>query len=152
MFAPTPSDEHQGIIGELFAALHQFITQNKLGRIRVSPCDVVLSNYDVVQPDILVVSKDRSNIITEANIQGAPDLVVDVLSPATAQYDQSYELTLHSRSRVREYWIVDPDAETLELLTASDQGLVPNATHYPGDTLSSPLLAALALDLEQVLS
>ena len=145
--APAPSDKHQAIVGELFAALHRFITDNRLGRIRVSPYDVVLSNYDVVQPDLLFVSNARSSIITEANIQGAPDLVVEILSLGTTEYDRGYKRALYSRTGVQEYWLVDPDAETVEVLTESDRGLIPLATYRRGDTLTSPLLQGLALDL-----
>ena len=112
--------------------------------------DVVLSDYDVAQPDILFVSNERSGLITEANIQGAPDLVVEILSPSTAQYDRGYKRTLYGRHGVREYWLVDPDAETVEVLTESAEGLVLGDTYRRGDTLTSPLLSGLAIELEQI--
>lgn len=148
--APAPSDKHRAVVVKLLVALYQFVTEHRLGLVRVSPYDVVLSEYDVVQPDLLFVSSDRSAIITEANIQGAPDLVVEILSPASVQYDRGYKGALYSRHGVREYWLVDPDAETVEVLTESDQGLVPHASYRRGDTLTSSLLAELALDLEQI--
>lgn len=150
ILAPSPTSRHQAISRSLFAALYQFVAQGRFGQVWYAPLDVVLSEHDVFQPDLLFVSNERSNIIAEANIQGAPDLVVEVLSPASASYDRGYKRTLYSRSGVREYWLVDPDTETVEVLTLGDQGLVPLATYRRGDTLVSPLLAGLALDLEQI--
>jgi Uma2 family endonuclease len=150
ILAPSPTDKHQAVVGELFVALHQFITQNNLGRVRVSPYDVVLSNYDVAQPDILFVSNERSDIIVGPNIRGAPDLVVEILSPSTSRYDRGYKRALYSRHGVREYWLVDPDNETVEVLAESNEGLTLVATYHKGATLTSPLLEGLAIDLEQI--
>ncbi len=148
--APAPSDKHQAVVVKLLVALYQFVTEQRLGQVRVSPYDVVLSNYDVVQPDLLYVSNERSGIITEANIQGAPDLVVEILSPATEEYDRGYKRALYSRHGVKEYWLVDPDTETVEVLVAGDLGLAPYAIYQRSDQLASPLLAELALDLESI--
>jgi Uma2 family endonuclease len=104
----------------------------------------------VVQPDILFVSNERAGIVTEANIQGAPDLVVEILSPSTARYDLGYKRVLYSEKGVLEYWIVDPEAETIEVMAAGDRGLATHAFYRRGDTLTSPLLEGLAIDLEQV--
>ena len=148
--APSPTDRHQEISLSITLALQQFVAANDLGRIRYAPLDVVLSDYDVAQPDILFVSNERSGIITKANIQGAPDLVVEILSPATAQHDRGYKRTLYGRHGIREYWLVDPDAETVEVLTESAEGLVLGDTYRRGDTLTSPLLSGLAIELEQI--
>jgi Uma2 family endonuclease len=148
--APAPSDKHQAVVVKLLVGLYQFVTEHRLGLIRVSPYDVVLSNYDVVQPDLLFVSNERSGIVTEANIRGAPDLVVEILSPASALYDRGYKRALYGRSGVQEYWLVDPDTDTVEVLTGSGQGLVAHASYRRGDTLTSPLLAGLALDVEHI--
>ena len=150
ILAPSPTTRHQTIIMQLVLTLHQFVNEHSLGRIWVAPLDVVLSNYDVAQPDVLFVSNERAGIVTEANIQGGPDLVVEILSPATAQYDTGYKQLLYGRHGVREYWIVDPDAETVEVLTEGDGGLVRRATHGRGQTLTSPLLDGLFIDLEAV--
>jgi Uma2 family endonuclease len=150
ILAPSPIAKHQRISRRIFLALEQAVESGNLGELFYAPFDVVLSDYDVFQPDLLFVSNQRSSIITEANIQGAPDLVVEVLSPGSAVYDRGYKRTLYSRSGVREYWLVDPDAEMVEVLMASDQGLVSLATYRRSDTLTSPLLAGLALDLESI--
>ncbi len=113
---------------------------------------MVLSDHDVAQPDILFVSNERSSIVTDANIQGAPDLVVEILSPGTVQYDRGYKLALYGRHGVREYWLVDPDAETVEVLTPGDQGLIPTATYRRSELLASLLLEGMSLELDQVFS
>ncbi len=150
--APSPVTRHQVISARIFLALNQFVHQHSLGQVLFAPLDVVLSNHDVAQPDILFVSNARSAIITEANIQGAPDLVVEILSPGTAEYDRGYKQALYGRHGVREYWLVDPDAETVEVLTRGEQGLAPLATYRRGGLIASPLLEGLALELNQVFS
>ena len=150
ILVPSPTNRHQATLGELFTAVSQFVSRNGLGQVRFAPLDVVLSSYDVVQPDLLYVSSERSGIITDANIQGAPDLVVEILSPGTAVYDRGYKRTLYGRSGVREYWLVDLEASTVEVLTARDQELVTGTTYGRGDTMTSPVLPGLAIELQQI--
>jgi Uma2 family endonuclease len=150
ILAPSPTSRHQAVILRISLELHEFVTGRNLGRVWFAPLDVVLSDYDVAQPDILFVSNARSGIVTEANIQGAPDLVVEVLSPATSGYDRGHKLLLYGRHGVREYWLVDPDAETVEVLVGSGQGLARQAAYGRGQTLSSPLLDGLAIGLDGV--
>jgi Uma2 family endonuclease len=150
ILVPSPNNKHQTISGILFIPLYQFVSQHSLGEVWYAPLDVVLSDHDVVQPDILFVSNERVGIVTEANIQGAPDLVVEILSPSTARYDLGYKRVLYSEKGVLEYWIVDPEAETIEVMAAGDRGLATHALYHRGDTLTSPLLEGLAIDLEQV--
>jgi len=148
--APSPTNKHQTIAMNLALVLQQFVSDRLLGRVRFAPLDVVLSNHDVAQPDILFVSNARSSIITEANMQGAPDLVVEILSPGTAEYDRGYKRALYGRHGVREYWLVDPDAETVEVLTQGEQGLGTFATYARGQTLESQLLEGLSVELDEV--
>ncbi len=150
ILAPSPNTRHQRILIRLISALEDYVAANRAGEVFLAPCDVVLSDHDVAQPDILFVSNSRSSIVTEANIQGAPDLVVEILSPGTATYDRGYKQALYSRHGVREYWLVDPDAETVEVLAEGAEALLLHATLRRGETLTSPILAGLAIDLEQV--
>ena len=152
ILAPSPTNRHQTIVLQLTILLREFVAANALGKVWLAPFDVVLSDYDVAQPDILFVSNERSNIVADANIQGAPDLVVEILSAGTAEYDRGYKLALYGRHGVREYWLVDPDAETVEVLTLGDQGLTPTATYRRGQVLASPLLEGMSLELDQVFS
>ena len=150
ILAPSPTNKHQAIVGNIFVLLYQFILSNGLGQVWMAPLDVFLTEHDVAQPDILFVSNERAAIITDANIQGAPDLVVEILSPSTQRYDRGYKRTLYSRHGVREYWLVDPEAETVEVLTGGDEGLTLAATYHRDQWLNSPLLPELVIDLETV--
>jgi len=150
ILAPSPTQKHQTVLANLAAAVRTFVQQRNLGRVWFAPFDVVLSNYDVAQPDLMFVSNERAGIITEANIQGAPDLVVEILSPSTAEYDQGYKRALYSRHEVGEYWLVDPDAETVEVLVLGAEGLSPHEVFGTGQTLESPLLEGLSLELEDL--
>ncbi len=150
VLAPSPTDKHQAVSAEMFVALRQFVRQRRLGIVRFAPLDVVFPNHEVFQPDILFVSDDRADIITEANIQGAPDLVVEILSPSSARYDRGHKQTVYAREGVREYWIVDPAAETVEVLSESAAGWTLAATFGFEDDLVSPLLPGFAVALGQV--
>ena len=152
ILAPSPTTRHQTIVQRLNLALQEFVAAGSLGRLWFAPLDVVLSDHDVAQPDILFVSKERSSIVTDANIPGAPDLVVEILSPGTVDFDRGYKQALYGRHGVREYWLVDPDAETVEVLTLGEQGLSPVATYRRGEKLASPLLEGMSLELDQVFS
>ena len=156
LVAPSPTRKHQTISGQLYLTMTQFVTQSQLGQVWYAPLDVILSNHDVVQPDILFVSNARANILTEANVQGAPDLVVEILSPATAQHDREYKRILYSRHGVREYWLVDPEENMVEVWTDRDSesgtGLVLAAAYQRGDTLASLLLEGLNIPLEALFS
>ena len=148
--APSPTTRHQTILLRLSRALHDGVNSSQLGRVWVAPLDVILSDHDVVQPDLLFVSNARENIVTEANVQGAPDLVVEILSPATAQHDREYKRTLYSRHGVREYWLVDPEEDNVEVWTESETGLILSATYQRRDTLASALLEGLNVPLQAI--
>ena len=85
-----------------------------------------------------------------ANIQGAPDLVVEILSPATAEYDRGYKQLLYGRHGLQEYWLVDPEAGRVEVLSITEEGLELHGLYQRGQTLTSPLLEGLSIDLELV--
>ena len=152
ILAPSPTDRHQAIIGVLFFLLYQYNLETGLGHVRMAPLDVRLSEYDLTQPDILFVSNDRASIITPQNIQGAPDLVVEILSPSTEMYDRGYKRTMYARNGVKEYWLVDPTAEVVEVLTEGEEGFVEAANYHRGQVLASPLLPGLTIDLNRVLA
>ena len=121
-----------------------------LGETYYAPLDVVFPSHEVFQPDILFVSNERRDIITEANIQGALDLVAEILSPSSAGYDRGHKQTIYAREGVREYWIADPAAETVEVLSESAAGWTLTGTYEFENDLVSPLLPGLAVDLGQV--
>ena len=152
ILAPSPTDRHQAIMGTLFFLLYQHNLETGSGRVRMAPLDVHLSEYDLTQPDILFVSNDRASIITAANIQGAPDLVVEILSPSTERFDRGYKRTMYARNGVREYWLVDPAGETVEVMTEAEEGFVTESIYQRDQILVSPLLPGLSIELNRIFS
>ena len=147
----TPGERHQSISTLLGSKLVQFAYENSLGRVYHAPFDVVLSDVDVVQPDLLFVSNERSHIITPANIQGAPDLVVEILSPSTAERDRTFKRTHYMPDHgVSEYWIVDTTAKDITVLLLSERGYEVVDTYGEGETLTSPTLQGFALNIGDI--
>ena len=109
--SPAPIVKHQTIVGNFFALLREALKGKSCIPI-VSPVDVVFSKHDVVQPDIIVVCDPAK--ITEKNIQGAPDLVIEILSPSTTSKDRWKKKQLYEKNGVREYVIIDPDGQYVE--------------------------------------
>jgi Uma2 family endonuclease len=144
---PSPRTLHQKVVTRLTHYLSAFLEENDLGEVYVSPLDVVFSDYDIVEPDVLYVSRERASVLTEKNIQGAPDLVVEVLSETTEKTDRTFKLRLYARFGVQEYWIIDPVARTVQVYRRQEQGLELAATLEAGDSLASPLLPEFALPL-----
>ncbi|MBC8181990.1 Uma2 family endonuclease [candidate division KSB1 bacterium] len=111
----APYTIHQTVSGNLEYELRTFVKNHKLGRIFDAPTDVVLDKTNVVQPDILFIARDRLNIITEKNINGAPDLVIEILSSSTAYYDLIEKKEIYEQFGVKEYWIVDPKKQRVDV-------------------------------------
>ena len=122
------------------ATLNRGGVVHDLGKILIAPLDVVLSDEDVLQPDILFVSRGRLGIITDRNVQGAPDLVVEVLSPGTADRDRTLKRARYLRFGVREYWIVDPQSRTIEVLQAGQTDFETVRVFPQSTVATSPLL------------
>ena len=152
IMVPSPTTYHQSISGNLEHALRDFARKHNLGFIYDAPLDVVFSEEDVAQPDIFFISKERSQIVTKDNIQGAPDLIIEILSPATAERDRTYKRTLYARSGVREYWIVDPEKQSIEVMKLGEKGFETWGIYRKGEDLVSPLLEGLCLNLGEIFS
>ena len=149
----SPPLVHQRTLMDLAAPIYTFVEQHVLGDVFMRPFDVVLwedGEADVVEPDILFISTERQHILTEANVQGAPDLVVEVLSPSTEGRDKGYKRELYARHGVGEYWLVDPDARSIEVLRLGATGYETAGTYEPGQTLTSPTLDGLTIDVDEV--
>jgi Uma2 family endonuclease len=146
----APSTRHQRVSQNLETALNQHIRDRKLGAWFHAPYDVVLSEENVVQPDILFVRKERLSVIGEKNLQGTPDLVIEILSEGTRRMDLQIKCKIYARFGIPEYWIVDPDADTVEVLAWTDRGYISSGLYWKSDRLSSPLLPELDLPLAEV--
>ena len=151
LMTPAPNLKHQRVQRRLGSRLERFIEERALGELFFAPCDVVLSDHDVVQPDLLFVSRERAQLLSDGDaVRGAPDLVVEILSPATAGRDRGYKRALYARHGVAEYWLVDPADETIAVHRLQDGALAVAHTFGRGQTLRSPLLAGFELDVDAV--
>lgn len=148
---PSPIPYHQLVSGNIYSELRRFARDNGIGSVFYAPCDVYLDDYNVIQPDILFITKSRSQIIGEKNIQGAPDLVVEILSESTAYRDLVKKKKLYAAYGVREYWIVDPNEKQIEVYALKEKEFLLQQTYKKNETLSSPLLPGLHLDLVTVM-
>jgi Uma2 family endonuclease len=108
VMSPSPTDLHQRIVTKLTSKLEHFITQHDLGEVRVAPYDVYLDQENAYQPDLIFIANENLHKIQENGLHGAPDLVIEVLSPGTAKYDKGKKKNVYERCGVKEYWIVDP--------------------------------------------
>ena len=150
VMSPSPNSAHQITVMELGTLLHMFVKARRLGQVFFAPYDVVLSETDVVQPDLLFISNERAYIITPANARGAPDLVVEIMSPSTAERDRSLKRALYARYGVREYWLVDPDTRIVTVLLLEDEAFAEVARYGAGEILSSPTLPDFTANLDDI--
>jgi Uma2 family endonuclease len=144
---PSPLWRHQNVLTNLLYYLVDFVKKHDLGKVYPAPFDVVFSQYDVVEPDILYVSKARASVTTEKNIQGAPDLVVEILSESTAKIDRTTKLKLYARYGVAEYWVVDPATCSAEIYRPVPGGYELAAQLDSSQSLTSPLFPGFSLPL-----
>jgi len=151
---PSPNLGHQELLGRLHLAIGNFLaTRRHLGRVFLSPLDVVMSDYDVVEPDLLFVSGDQQSILTKANVQGPPALVVEILSPSTRRRDEGIKKRLFDQKGVREYWLVDPKNCRLTVCRRSGDGSFPIVTTLSAaadEHLDTPLLPGFELSMSEL--
>jgi Uma2 family endonuclease len=119
---PAPNTKHQIASVNLTVLLSNHTRDKDMGRILYAPIDLILEPTSVLQPDLLFVSKARQHIITERAVEGVPDLVVEILSPATARIDRVTKAQIYARHKVPAYWIVDPEQESVEIYLLSADG------------------------------
>ncbi|MBU0701411.1 Uma2 family endonuclease [bacterium] len=148
---PAPIPHHQQVSRRLERILEDFVIDNDLGEVFDAPCDVVLSETDVVQPDIFFISKERLYIINKTNIKGAPDLVIEILSPISAGRDTIIKKKLYADHRVKEYWIVDPKGKTIQIYSlVSNLYEIAGSYKEPDDIVKSELLKGLSFTLKEI--
>ncbi|MGI9173783.1 MAG: Uma2 family endonuclease [Rhodothermales bacterium] len=138
----APNVRHQRIIGRLFNRLYTYAEETGAGEVFVAPVDNILSDIDIVQPDILFVSEGRAGIIEEHGLVEAPDLVAEVLSPSNRRHDEVRKLQLYERFGAGEYWILDPERDTVTVyrLEGARYGKPRLLRAEADDRLTTPLL------------
>jgi Uma2 family endonuclease len=149
---PSPNTSHQTIVLNVAAAIRAFLAQQPLGAVFVAPFDVLFSDLNVVEPDLLYVSRERQAIVTHAHVKGAPDLVVEVLSSSTRRVDEITKRKLYERFDVREFWIVDPELEAVKIYRRSGAsfGRPLELTLERDERLTTPMLPGFEIPLRAV--
>lgn len=149
---PSPLVRHQVLVGRLHFAIEAHLRAHPgTGQVFLSPLDVVLSNHDIVEPDLLFVGADRDEILTTKNLQGAPSLVIEVLSKHTRSRDRRLKRDLYERTGVREYWLVDPETSAVTIYRQEQAGRFgPSETLERSRTLETPLLPGFTLSLPEL--
>jgi Uma2 family endonuclease len=152
--SPSPNVRHQRVLMRLGFAIYNFVQEHRCGEVFFAPLDIVLSIHDVVEPDLLFVSAERAAIVGKANLRGAPELVAEVLSPSNRRYDEVLKRELYERAGIQEYWLVDPEADTVKVFRRDGErfGRPLLFSRHDSDALTSPLLPGLEIPLDVVLA
>jgi Uma2 family endonuclease len=149
---PSPNPNHQVIAGNLYWIIRGYLEAHPIGRVFFAPLDVVFSNFDIVEPDLLYISNERLAVLTEKHVRGAPDLVIEIGSKSTRKRDEGIKRRLYERFGVAEYWVVDPELDTLKVYRREGSSYQ-RAGEYAlelNDRFETPLLPGLAIALAAV--
>ena len=146
----APSPEHQNASVNLIGIFRNFVLPKHLGKIYHAPLDVYFTEIDYYQPDIIFIAKARQAIITPDGVEGAPDLIVEILSPGTYRHDRDRKMKVYRQTGVQEYWIVDPKGRSVEVynLEEGDYEMIDFATEK--GAVQSKLLEGLRVDLAEI--
>ena len=150
---PSPNTKHQRVSLNLLFLIEQWLRQHRTGQLFHAPFDVIFSRFDVVEPDLLYMSNARAaQILTAANVQGVPELVMEIGSPGTRRRDETIKRTLYERAGVSEYWVVDPELDIVRVYRRDGERFARplELSAEAGDVLASQLLPGLALPLQAI--
>ena len=149
---PSPSEKHQRVSARLHLSIGSHVEKNKLGRVYYAPFDVVFSEKTALQPDLLFVCSARLGIIGPEYVVGAPDLVVEILSPHRPFYDRVTKFEQYASYGVAEYWVIDPVAESVEIYVLAGRSYELKGTFAGEETLKTPLLPGWELPVSNLFS
>ena len=153
---PSPNIRHQVILGDLHLLIGSWLEDHPIGRVLLSPLDVVFSDFDVVEPDLLYVSAERApDILTTLNVRGTTELVVEIGSKSTRKRDETIKLRLYERTGVSEYWVIDTQIDAIRVYRRDDRrgdrfARPVELSRERGDVLTTPLLAGLEMPLARI--
>jgi Uma2 family endonuclease len=150
LVSPSPNRYHQVLCQNLFFILRKFLEVKPVGDVFLSPSDVYLTGYDAYQPDLYFVSNANAAILTPQGAAGAPDLVIEILSPGTAHYDRDLKRKVYAQTGVKELWLIDPDAKEIQVLHLSQAGKKPSVVRGADSKFSSALLPGLVISTSEV--
>jgi Uma2 family endonuclease len=143
---PPPGTGHQLSSGSLFARLYLYVEDHNLGKVLEAPCAVRLPTQTVpLEPDIFFVRQEKLGIIAEKEVQGVPDLIVEILSPSNASYDRETKFAVYQQAGVPEYWLMDYQAKTVECFVLQDGVYAPAGTYRVGDTVSAAVVPGFTI-------
>jgi Uma2 family endonuclease len=148
--APAPNSYHQEIVWNLSQILGSYIRERPVGRIYLAPYDVYLSEHDVVQPDLLFLSKDRQHLRKEDGLHGPPDLVIEVISVSTSQLDKKSKRAIYARCGVKEMWLIDPILQQIHLYEFARDPAKAVRVVEDDETFESALLPGLKVSAADV--
>ena len=143
--APAPNRFHQDISGNIYYLLRGYLETHPIGKLYEAPFDVFFDEFNAHQPDIVFISKANYAILTDAGAEGAPDFIVEILSPKTEFLDKKSKRNVYARSGVKELWLVEPEAKTVHVYFLQDDPEHPAATHSAKDTFTSPHFPGLKI-------
>jgi Uma2 family endonuclease len=150
---PSPNRKHQKVSLNISLRIGNWLEQHPIGQIYYAPFDVIFSTFDVVEPDLLYMSNEHAAaVLTDANVQGVPELVIEIGSPSTRQRDETIKRHLYERSGVSEYWVVDPEIDVVRVYRRGAEGFErPQELRADaGETLTTPRLPGLPLPLSRI--
>ena len=150
IMAAAPNMAHQATQVNLGAPMHTWVRSEDLGYVFFSSCDVVLSEHTTLQPDLIFISNENAGIITDANIQSAPDLVVEIISPSSTGRDWVTKRDLYAKHGVKEYLLIHPIDRTVWVMLLKDGYLELVDTLYEGDTLTTPTIEGFSVNLSDI--
>jgi len=150
IMSPSPGTDHQKISIRLAHILFSHVSSKKLGEVFEAPIDIVLSMTDVVQPDIVFISSERTDIITKKNIIAAPDLVMEIISESTETLDRVTKKNLYERYGVREYWIVNPETRVVEQYILKEKSFESKGKFSDDQVVDVQVIPDLSIDLKTI--
>jgi Uma2 family endonuclease len=150
----SPVTRHQRILRRLSYAIEAWLVEHPVGEMFFAPFDVVLSRFDVVVPDLIYISAERSQALDAKGMFAAPDLAVEILSPSTRRRDEELKHRLYERTGVSEYWLIDPDRDVVSVHRRGGEAFANAVTlsSLGGDELTSPLFPGFSLRLRALLA
>ena len=148
--SPSPNWLHQQILTNLADILLHYLRKKRIGKVYFAPFDTYLTDLNVYQPDLLFISTARTSILSPEGVQGAPDFVVEILSPRTAKYDRGAKRDIYARTGVEELWIVDPELKTVQVYRFAESPDAPIATYNEKQKFTTSIFPGLMIPVADV--
>jgi Uma2 family endonuclease len=148
--SPAPTTHHQSTVLNLAMIVGGFLREKDRGKLFVAPCDVYFSDDTVVEPDLLVVAQDRLSIVKNDYIEGAPDLIVEVISPTSEERDRGYKFKLYAEQGVKEYWLADYKKRVLQIFGLTSSGFQLAGEFKDDEEVASPMFPELRFRVSEL--